>query len=1095
MNETKELREGIEALVKKYQQLSGKGRSVLKDVNEADVRADFIDPLFGLLGWNVKDPEVYNRERYIRESGFVDIAILDKGRPVIFIEAKRFGKVPSVHERKGDWTIEERQILNYAANANIKWAILTNFDKFRVFNAFNGLTVLNIEAYWEYKDRIEDLLYLTPESVQSGRINNLEKREEREDIDYGFLEIMNQWRKRLAQDIYDRNRTSNLLKKGEEADMELLKGAVQRVLDRIIIVRFAEDRLILDNPDQLRSLNESWKMTRDYTSVVDMVNNFFRGFDRIHNSQIFKTGHVCEQLDISEEVLSEILEESYKVNFRKFDFDILGNTYETYLGSSLYLKEDDSLGLRPARETRKKSGIYYTPSYVVDYIVKNTVGEVLKSKTPEEVEKIRVLDPACGSGSFLIKAYDYFEDFYKKENEGIRKEKEEKIREYLKAKGNQLSLDMEALNYGEHTGFEREILRNNIFGVDLDPQAAEIASINLMLKALRKRERLPLILEENIKIGNSLISGSREKLEEYFGEDWEEKRPFNWEEEFLQAFDEGLPEGGRGFDVVIGNPPWVFTRGEHFSDLEKKYFDNYLTDRSIIQIKKGKNIQSGKLNLYSLFILRAIDLIKNNAVFGFIIPNNILRTTTYDIVRKYILDNCRILYIVDLSTGVFEGVTASSVIFIFKKELDINKRDENEVKIITDVSNLAEGKYTKHTIKQKYFYDNTSFTFNIFSDSRSIKLSKKIEAESEKLGNLCKYIIEGIVGSLKKDVSDEKINSLYKPFLVGKDIKRYKIDYKGKYICYDRNKLHRPRPKEVFLSRKILIQRISGGSHPLVAALDEDEYYTFASMNNLVLKDDLRYDIKYILAIINSKLINWYYSTNFSNKSELTVNISKTFLEQLPIKQISESQQEPFIELADKMLTLNKQLHRINTNFDRYVNLHPRIKDTTLKLYIDRLPVNDKTVLNNANKIREKVVKLEVLEEGEWLKFVITYRQKKKENKTKETTINAMRCRFEDRCIRKFILYSIREYTTPGKLRGGTIYDQLLRIRLPAFYDNWEENLKGIHELMEPFIKAVEEKELIRKEIDETDKEIDTLVYKLYGLTQKEIKVVEESVK
>lgn len=386
--------------------------------------------------------------------------------------------------------------------------------------------------------------------------------------------------------------------------------------------------------------------------------------------------------------------------------------------------------------------------------------------------------------------------------------------------------------------------------------------------------------------------------------DW---KPFHWGFEFCGVFDSNKDVAERGFDILIGNPPWVFTRGEHFNNKEKKYFEYFLNERNVIQSKKGKNIQSGKLNLYSLFIIRSIDLMNKNSRFGFVIPNNILRTTTYDIIRKYILDNCRVLSIADLSCGVFDGVTASSIVLTFKKEPASNQRVSNNVSVISEISDLAQNDYSEHKIKQEVFYKNPSYTFNIHSDMKSIELSKKIKSNTVSLGSLCDYIIEGIVASRERDVADNKLNHFYKPFLVGKDISRYKIDYKGKWICYDRTRLHRARPEEVFLSNKILVQRISGGDRPLVAALDRGKYYTFASINNIVLKKEAPVSIKYVLALINSNILNWYYSVNFSNRSELTVNISKTFLQELPIKLIDHNKQQQVIDLVDKIMLLKEK--------------------------------------------------------------------------------------------------------------------------------------------------------------------------------------------
>ena len=498
-------KEEIKKLIQRYNELKKrKGQKGLAEISEANVRSDFIDDLFAILGWNIKDPDEYDRENYVRRVGYADVALKIDGKPVMFIEAKRFGSIPEVDRTTTDWIEEERQVMNYAASPErkIKWAVLTNFEKLRVFNALNGLLILEIKAPWEYGERFEELKYLSKDAVKSGLLDRLETRRERPDIDKNFLNSLDKWRVMLANEIYEKNKDNSVLKEGDEISLDKLKSAVQRILDRLIVVRYAEDRLILDNPDQLKSIYESWKLTSAYTSLYDMIKNFFKGFDKIHNSKLFQKGHICEEVEIGSEVLGEIIEDLYSINFRKFDFDILGNTYETYLGHTLYFKEDGKLGLKPSQETRKESGIYYTPPYVVDYIVKNTVGEVLKNKKPEEVEKIKVLDPACGSGSFLIKAFDYFKDYYEKENEKRQREIAEKIKEYMGKGGNSLHI-FDNSGHEEIKGFEKKILNENLHGVDLDSQAAEIASVNLMLKALQMCRK---IVTKNIISLSKIIS-------------------------------------------------------------------------------------------------------------------------------------------------------------------------------------------------------------------------------------------------------------------------------------------------------------------------------------------------------------------------------------------------------------------------------------------------------------------------------------------------------------------------------------------------------------------------------------------------------------
>ncbi|MEE9151725.1 MAG: hypothetical protein V3U20_07845, partial [Thermoplasmata archaeon] len=197
----------IKELVERYKNLENtKSEKQMSEISEANVRADFIDPLFEALGWKIKDPDEYDREHYVRKVGHADIALKLKKEPVVFIEAKRFGAIEDVSKRgEADWMDAERQVMNYALGKGIKWAILTNFEKFRLFNAFNGFTVLDIKAYWEYEERLDDILYLMRDSLEIGHIDKLERREERPDVDYKFLESLNRWRLKLANDIYYNN--------------------------------------------------------------------------------------------------------------------------------------------------------------------------------------------------------------------------------------------------------------------------------------------------------------------------------------------------------------------------------------------------------------------------------------------------------------------------------------------------------------------------------------------------------------------------------------------------------------------------------------------------------------------------------------------------------------------------------------------------------------------------------------------------------------------------------------------------------------------------------------------------------------------------
>ncbi|MEK6953055.1 MAG: N-6 DNA methylase, partial [Nanoarchaeota archaeon] len=273
--------------------------------------------------------------------------------------------------------------------------------------------------------------------------------------------------------------------------------------------------------------------------------------------------------------------------------------------------------LTEGKAHRKEQGIYYTPTYVVDYIVKNTIGELAKDKK-FDLKNIKVLDPACGSGSFLMKAFDYLMTLDKKKSGEISQTK--------------LDLTGASASYGRKV----EILKENIFGVDLDPKAVEIAQLNLLLKTAEKKHRLP-ILQENIKVGNSLIDDSAVAGD----------RAFKWEDEFKEIMKDG------GFDVVIGNPPYVEAR-----QIEQKFVDFY---------RKFYKTAGNRVNTFPLFIERSINLLKEKGFFGMIIHKNSIRSNDYEKLRKFVLDKCKIVKIIPLGAGVFEGVTGEMVILIFQK--------------------------------------------------------------------------------------------------------------------------------------------------------------------------------------------------------------------------------------------------------------------------------------------------------------------------------------------------------------------------------------------------------------------------------------------
>ncbi|MBE0422858.1 MAG: N-6 DNA methylase [Lutibacter sp.] len=558
----------------------------------------------------------------------------------------------------------------------------------------------------------------------------------------------------------------------------------------------------------------------------------------------------------------------------------------------------------------------------------------------EALSDVKILDPACGSGAFPMGVLHKIIGLLKKLDKNAvwwKAKQLEKIDNALVKKAMEAKLNQANSDYIRKLG----VIQHSIYGIDIQPIAAEISKLRSFLSLIideniddkaenRGIEPLPN-LEFKFVTANTLIGleaekqqtsfdfGETEELQEqlqkirntYLQASPNDKQKLKTDFEKLQTliykneiksggqnkraqqlsawkpfsnesstwFDPDWMFGVEKFDVIIGNPPYVYTRDVNFGlDFKKYVNDNYFLKLSTPKDKiKSKSTQSGKINLFALFILNGKNMITPNGSLNFIIPNNLLRGTVFDTIRYDILKNNNIYSIVDLGAGIFDKVTASTILF------QIGNNIENfETKIVTDVKSLSDKIYNLKNINRDDFLKNTSYTFNIMLDEKQLSLSNKIKENKVDFGNYCVDIIEGIVAH-KHLIFPQKKNNTFE-LLEGKDIKRFKINDASNHIIWNLNEIHRKRPDYLWEEpKKIVMQRISGGTMPLVAAIDQKKRKSFASTNNIVLKNEYKDCYEFFTGLLNSKLINWFYANNFSNNSSLTVNISKTFLETLPI--------------------------------------------------------------------------------------------------------------------------------------------------------------------------------------------------------------------
>jgi tRNA1(Val) A37 N6-methylase TrmN6 len=375
---------------------------------------------------------------------------------------------------------------------------------------------------------------------------------------------------------------------------------------------------------------------------------------------------------------------------------------------------------------------------------------------------------------------------------------------------------------------------------------------------------------------------------------------FEWRFEFPEVLDD---KGNFvGFDVVIGNPPYVFGGNEGISKIEKNFFKN--------NYKTG----SGKINLFTLFIELSSNIMANESEFGFIIPNTFLRVTSYDLSRRFLLSSMKINNIYDFGDKVFENAITTAIV------LTANKNNSNDKDYWINVINND-----KNNSLNKSDIVANNYVISISTDSNAINLIKKLKSKSVMLGTLCEEMIFGVVITKNKNeiVSNER-HAEWKPFLEGKEIGRYYIAPVTQWLNYQPELLHRARTKEIFeVKEKILIQRITGGKRPLKATYDNQQHYNKESINNIILYENALVSTKFILALLNSNLINWFYSIQFTNESNLTVNLSKTYLSQLPI----------YIPSENRMVEIENSVDQILSNKSE----DPTADTTSLEQEIDQM--------------------------------------------------------------------------------------------------------------------------------------------------------------
>ncbi len=912
------------------------------DYNETQTRRDFIDPFFKALGWDM-DNSQGNAEAYreVIHEDRVKVGAATKapdysfklagGKRLFFVEAKK----PSVLVKNE--VLPAYQVRRYAWSAKLPVSILTDFEEFAIYdcnkkpNATDKSSVGRIK-YLTYKDYLNEFEFIwdtfSKERVLKGSFDKFiaadKNKKGTATVDKEFLNSLDEWRKQLALNIALRNET---LTEDE------LNFVVQQTLDRLIFLRIAEDRGV-----------EEYGRLKNLLKGEDYYQNLFTYFkeaDSKYNSGLFdfKKDSISSKVVIDNKTIKGIISELYypisPYEFSVLSVEILGSAYEQFLGKQIKLTAGHRAIIEEKPEVRKAGGVYYTPQYIVEYIVENTVGKLTAGKKPADIAKLKIVDPACGSGSFLLGAYQYLLNwhvqFYKPEFEKLtaiaqnngnynEKQRNEAIKER-----NKLPLTPTG---NLTTALKKQILLNNIYGVDIDTQAVEVTKLSLLLKCMegetgssitaemRFGERILPTLDSNIKSGNSLIDTDFYDGQIDFEPALEKKvKPFSWEKGFVEVFKKG------GFDAVIGNPPY----GALFLTEETKYI--------VTKYKGTKKFPDS----YCAFMIRAANILKLKGLLGFIIPNTFCDLESCNDFREWFLTEMspQIIY----QTGwAFKDAIVDTLVFISE-----NSRCKKDNNITIQIGNKNYRREVNDFLNNQLFkidYRNTQedlrllnriHTVPIVSSFAIVKAGVKMYEKGK--GNPPQTEI-----TLKErpySKIGEKPNGWFSLFR-GEDVNRYFLAKEKEFVDYG-PWLAAPRSKELFESPKILMRRTDD---KLKSTLDFNNSICVNSchvikLNELFIKE---INYHYLLGLLNSRFIQKIFELqNPQMIGKVFSEVKVIYVERLPIKKIDgqnkseKSLHDEIVQLVETMLQLQQQKKTTNLP-DQLQQLEQRIAYTDDKI-------------------------------------------------------------------------------------------------------------------------------------------------------------------
>ncbi len=982
---------------------------------EAQVRKEFIDKFFISLDWDVnndegraeKYKEVINEDsiKIAGKSKAPDYAFRIGGSKVFYVEAKK----PYLNIK--DDPEPAFQLRRYAWNSKIPLSVLTDFHEFSIYDCTikpnpNDSSNTGRIFYCLYEDYIKNFDYIwnifSKVSVLKGSfdkfVNSTKEKKGTQEVDSEFLKEIENWRVNLTKNIIFRNPINSITN---------LNQIIQKIIDRILFLRICEDK----NMEQYEMLKELSKTKNVYDSLLD----YFKRANDKYNSGIFSFDdeNTTDSLIIDNKVLIDIINNLYyprsPYDFSVLTIEILGKVYEKFLSKKIVLTSSKRIKIEEKKIVRQRSGVYYTPEYIVNYIVKNTLDPIIQNKTPEEIQKIKILNPACGSGTFLVSAYSYLLEYHLNYYRGNLKKYKNKV---YQVKEEQWYLTTEV---------RKKILLNNIFGVDIDPQAVEITKLSLLLKVLENEtkesinQQLKLFedralpnIDNNIKCGNSIVDYSylsQKTLTDNFNKEEIMKiNPFDWND-VVNGFGNILKAGG--FDVIIGNPPYVK------EDMNREIFDP-------VKNSNMSKYYQGKIDYWYLFTCKSIDLLRKNGLHSFIAQNNWITSDGASILRNKILTDTKILSYFDFNEfKVFDNAGIQTMIFILEKDklsssyplnyYKITNKNITKEQIIAffaeenDFANIE--KYIIEFNNNNFINKSISFENQTTNTLTELILSKANRFLTDyEIGNgidvlqdfVTKKHLEKLKGTtIKKgdgvfvlnqdefknlNLSEFELKKVL-PYYTSVQLEEYYGNPKNNYWIIYSDKdvrtrinlypnikkhlikfkkittsafkpygLHRPREQRFFEGEKILVLRKTKKM-----SCTYTDFPCYVSRAYLIIKPK---DInpKYLTGILNSKMINYYIYHRGKRQGE-QLQIDKFPLMNLPIylpdgKNSGDIKKYEnvikYIELImeNKKKILESSIHQEKNLLRKYIEIQKNnIDELVYELY--RIPMDKRQIIEN----------------------------------------------------------------------------------------------------------------------------------------------------